>query len=519
MAGNKSSVYIDLSFISSTGGEQDVGSEFTVSPPDNIGAVSVPIESFFTDKVDTDLNYLTELVFVPDTEYYDNILTEYRLSSTVISGEHNIHTSVDIGNTISGLYDVYNDFTSDYLKEVYRNIFCSVVGGNELEYTEAILSEVWFWPSFSGIQDYIINYTNFTGDYTTISGLPIPHKDFAFPINASINFNDTLVGNSNTLVSLFFQGWVRFPFVLDFFACDHSIINGPTIEYLSTPNGNVSPLYSDLLSSDCKTEYIISDLYCSLVDFAEIDSEVTVISGCVTDLNCEIKSTDVSCLGFINSDIKLHPIKISKLSIECDSYINSNDYFYVDVTDDTCKVSVSGTYMEINGVRVDTNISGIEDGYRLIFYINNNLDMFDGETEVHVHGENELGDFVDSYNYLTFGYMIEYINSPDGFGEYSYNSRVSVRVTAEDMMSCPSDCTYGYNFYTGDLASRDLSSSIVGRYFDKDGADDLAASIYPVSTAYFYGKEFEVVLTAKDFSGNEMEPFIFRYKIQDKPKN
>jgi hypothetical protein len=45
----------------------------------------------------------------------------------------------------------------------------------------------------------------------------------------------------------------------------------------------------------------------------------------------------------------------------------------------------------------------------------------------------------------------------------------------------------------------------------------LPAKIYPHSTAYFYGKEFRVVVKAKDFAGNEMVPLVSSYKIEDKP--
>jgi hypothetical protein len=45
----------------------------------------------------------------------------------------------------------------------------------------------------------------------------------------------------------------------------------------------------------------------------------------------------------------------------------------------------------------------------------------------------------------------------------------------------------------------------------------MQAIIYPHSTAYFYGKEFKVVVKAKDFAGNQMEPLILNYRIEDKP--
>jgi hypothetical protein len=45
---------------------------------------------------------------------------------------------------------------------------------------------------------------------------------------------------------------------------------------------------------------------------------------------------------------------------------------------------------------------------------------------------------------------------------------------------------------------------------------DLLGQIKPLSTAYFYNKKFKLVVTAKDFNGNEMEPLILNYTIEDK---
>jgi len=46
----------------------------------------------------------------------------------------------------------------------------------------------------------------------------------------------------------------------------------------------------------------------------------------------------------------------------------------------------------------------------------------------------------------------------------------------------------------------------------------LGASISPQSTAFFYGKTFRVVLNARDFAGNRMEPYEFEFKIEDAPE-
>ena len=52
-----------------------------------------------------------------------------------------------------------------------------------------------------------------------------------------------------------------------------------------------------------------------------------------------------------------------------------------------------------------------------------------------------------------------------------------------------------------------------------DGNKDLGASIYPWTTAYFYDKVFRMELTVKDFSGNEMKPFVLVFKVENLDDN
>lgn len=94
---------------------------------------------------------------------------------------------------------------------------------------------------------------------------------------------------------------------------------------------------------------------------------------------------------------------------------------------------------------------------------------------------------------------------------FEYDESVDVRISAENNVSCPRTATYAYIFDTRHLDNRELSASIAG----VDNSVYLSASITADSTAFFYNKVFNIVIEAKDFSGNEMEPFTFQFKIQD----
>jgi hypothetical protein len=102
--------------------------------------------------------------------------------------------------------------------------------------------------------------------------------------------------------------------------------------------------------------------------------------------------------------------------------------------------------------------------------------------------------------------------------DYGFGNKIIVRVTAENYASCPKISSLAWDFDSREQFNNDLGASIVGRFQAYDYGD-MPAEIYPKSTAYFYGKEFRIVLNVKDFAGNKMEPLILSYRIEDKPEN
>jgi hypothetical protein len=134
------------------------------------------------------------------------------------------------------------------------------------------------------------------------------------------------------------------------------------------------------------------------------------------------------------------------------------------------------------------------------------------------YGSNDNGDTASHAFYLTYGYVVEYVNRPQGGWDLGYDSSVVVRASAENMASCPIKNAEAFWFETESRPNKHLGARIVGipttEFTDVRG---LSATIYPQSTAFFYGKKYTVVLRAKDFAGNEMEPFEFEFKIEDEP--
>jgi len=94
---------------------------------------------------------------------------------------------------------------------------------------------------------------------------------------------------------------------------------------------------------------------------------------------------------------------------------------------------------------------------------------------------------------------------------FNHNEEIIVRVAAENLASCPKETTYAYTLETRPMFHVGLGATINA----VDSAKMLPASIVADSTAFVYNKVYTIVITAKDFSGNEMEPYEFEFKIEE----
>jgi hypothetical protein len=364
-------------------------------------------------------------------------------------------------------------------------------------------------------EDRIVNYTNFSGDIT-VSGIPIPLHESSFSYTVEygdVYFEDKL-GAINRIVDISFAGWVDFPVKSDIYSCYEGYQDGYELDVTSI-SGSLLPHYTDIYSSILKVKHIESDLYCALLDYSFIGSDIQTIDGRIYYYDIEIFSA-ADKRAPVTLDIDLFSIKIHNFSLDEGEYTTASGFISVDVVDDTCPISVSGTYFKVNGIQVPTSLEPIYDGYRLTYDPVDDFISISGPTVFTVHAENECGKIVEKDYYLTFGYIVSYENSILNEIDYGYYHKVAVRVTAENYATCPRVSSLAWEFESRSMANVDLSASITGRFHAWDDKT-LPARIYPQSTAYFYGKQFRVVVTAKDFSGNEMEPFVLVYKIEDKP--
>lgn len=213
-------------------------------------------------------------------------------------------------------------------------------------------------------------------------------------------------------------------------------------------------------------------------------------------------------------------LNIRNFSLDVDQYTTASGKICVDLVDYDLKINTtSGTYFMADGTVVSgtftpITVSGVTtsgSAYRMCYDPINDFDSLIGPTKFTAHVTNSVGTVLEKDYYLTYGYKVEFDNEDRKYIDFGYQKKVIVRAVAENLASCTKESGYAYWFETKTQPHNDLSCSIRGTYID-----GLPASIYPQSTTYFYGKTYELKVTARDFAGNEMEPFILVYTIENK---
>ena len=107
------------------------------------------------------------------------------------------------------------------------------------------------------------------------------------------------------------------------------------------------------------------------------------------------------------------------------------------------------------------------------------------------------------------GYKLKWQN--DRSQPFELGERVYVYSSAENKAYKKSECTTGYYFTIKNLKIADL-----GAFVDtKREKDDLPAFVNVLSPAFEYGKTLTVVLNAADYAGNQMEPFVFTFTVEE----
>jgi len=520
MPDSTNNIWIDSTFYDPERTYDDTDVRYTTLIADNIGRYLTPVIYSPSEGINNFSNVQSVSTFQTISgSTLSNVAITYSTASGVVYYDGDLQSSLLL-YPIS--FDVNSNITSMYLTG-YSAISGAIdmrnnyISGNNYSIIHNIPAYFMNNPSLSGIKNFFSNYTNYTGS-NEIDDSPIPsYSGSKNVINVYRNIFDTFYSSSvNNIVDISFAGWVDFPFLIS--CCSSSGIYSPEIYFeIESILGVVTNIETENYSCDCSNNYYISSVYSSITDIMNLPYEATVISGAVSPFTTTMYSSMPLNRG-ITMNIDLLSLKISNFSIPVGSYITASGIISVDVTDDEYDVSTIDTYIKIDNVIVPTTLSVIPDGYRLTHDSSEDFSSMSGPSVITVHATNTNGISIDEDFYVTFGYIVEYNNSK-GFAEaidYGFDNRVAVRITVEDYSNCPTQSSVAWEFDSKGMFNSDIGASINGRLYGLEQGN-MPASIYPLSTAYFYGKEVRIAVTAKDFAGNEMEPLVLSYRIEDKP--
>ena len=508
-------IYIDSTFTSVDEGYTSVDSEVKFVVDDNIGIYGIPVvyqtTTSLISEVDLDVEYVANYTTISGA---DNVPLSFFRGTPSDFGVVPSIVDYSIGDAVSGTLDNhiiyfigYNTVSGALNKKI------TYIAGEYYTTFKNYLIELTCDSVINGSTDYWQSYMNYSGNVSE-EGDPLPTLSGYRNLITEYNVDSQDTGGITSNIAITFAGWVNFPFIADIFAVDMNVSSAYPFD-AETISGCVTPIYSDIYSAQLTTSGIEVDIYCVSVDMSILSVETETIKGRVGYLTQEVYSTAVGLPG-ITCDIDLYPLKITNFSLDIGEYTTASGYISVDVLDDVYGITTSGTYFKVDGEIVPVTFSGIENGYRMFYDPIDDFSSLNGPTIFTARAENSNGDTLEEDFYLTFGYLVEYVNYKRIGQDYGYNTKVTVRVTAENYASCPKLSSDGHRFITEQRKNVDLGASIIGM-FHADDVSDLSAEIYPQSTAYFYGKTFEVVINAKDFAGNVTPSFILTYKIEDGP--
>lgn len=507
-------IYVDTSFFAGISGSKSAYIANLFKEADSLGERFMPVKVNFPSPSYSSKNVYFDLTIPNSGTLYiedKSVPVDFQrsvLSDTVLTSLVEYSGPLVI---VSGTSDYNVDYRAaeSSAESVVYNLVDVTVGIPDVLYIVHPVEYVVQSQETTNV-NYEIKYTITTPNLTTTDLNAV----FSSSVESALSS-----GTQNPYVDLTLAGYVFYHnnFIT---TCGSPATNHYNFE-TTISSGGLDYINFDLLAGVSGTKYIGSDLLCGLVDYTHIGSEATVITGGLGWVESEILSTLVSENSY-SFDVSLYPLKISELYGEAspgfifqpESYMYADGKIYVEITDDVYNVTTSGCYWVIDGTVISGTFTPITDGYKMYYDPVDDFESLLGSTEFLVHAENDHGDYLEKAFYLTSGYIVEYDNIDQNYGA---NQKVVVRMLAENNASCPVYDGFAYTFETAQDNFTDLPATIRGLPVD---SSDLSASISPKTDLLFlYGKTFRVEVRAKDFSGNEMEPYIFEFRIEDDPNS
>jgi hypothetical protein len=518
-----SNIFIDWSYLATQSGSRDTVQEYVAGNPDSIGEVNLlsnytvvagtnsiliyPVEIFTTSSGTTISGYLSTAVTLTLTS-----------SGTMASGIMTCLVDYSTPFTISGTKTFIDTNFSYFRKDTktsgiqyvpsewiagldYRTFTSTPLAYKTVDYIDVLIDLETLYTA--------ANYHDPSDpeSHPVISG--------TLPVTTIFTLNDLDLGSVNALNDITFAGYVfKFkPYDLSYYI--HVSTGDPvTSDAYNFESENVNgALDAILFNSICGVSGTQYGVYFEPSCGLELEPWIYFVSEAIDGRvrwNCFNQICGLERIGTgFGFDIDLFSLKILDLSLGIGDFSYADGTVCVDVVDDVYGVATSGTYFIVDGVVASGIFTSITDGYRMCYDPTDNFASLVGATELRVHATNNNGQVIEKAFYLTSGYIVEYDSQSD------YGDVVTVKLTAEDFASCPALGGSAYWFQVSPRYTSDLGASI--DVLPQEHTD-LPATLTPdTQLVYFYSKIFRVELKVKDYAGNEMPPYVFEFRIEDKP--
>jgi len=455
------------------------------------------IPTLFSTHQDHSADYETPAVFVTGNVISGvaaDVMGEIICSD--ISNEH----SDNIVEFVA--YTVQLDCSDAYIESTTISAM-GIVNDIRSSYDVNYLSESFISINDSLFSAEVDSHTDFINSDLFIPGESIIYIDDT-PMSLRVTIG-TLESARDTVATVDFSSVTYFKIDSSIY-CTGSVDTLNVITDLLQGTGRVTLIDSDLFAASKRIYLLECDVMLSDMLKYYLTSDLALASGSAVDVSSDIFNSDCS-IKTLGTEIKTRSLFVVDFFLGKFDFIDADSPGYVDIIDFLYPVVESSIMITIDGVQQSlVGIESIGDIKRIHFNPDNNFFSV-GEIIISVYAESSIGEVLDHSFVLLYGYNV----TPDSVIPILPNSTVVVRGQASNLTFCPHKEAISYYFTTADYNSFNLNMSII-----PTSPIDLPVSIYPQSTAFFYGKTYVVTVSGiKDFSGNEMMPFSYSFTIEN----
>ncbi len=417
---------------------------------------------------------------------------------TLSSGTLEMDVEAPMSPTNSGIIDVSTSYISASGTLYANDVFTELI----------TVSDTGYYGADDVIDDFIISDTL----YTEVSKVPVV---YGAPNLFTYRDDDVSVNFKIYIGSVKYTNDVSVDVTLaasKYFWCDTDVFStaqevasiGGDVE---TDLGRVTGIHTDLVGCSTSISGIYSDLFSSALASNGYDTDVEIAPGTVRPIDLNVFST-ASGVGNILCDTRTWSLYFGDFFLDVLEFTAaSGTSAWVDIIDYSYPIDTSNSYFLVDGQQVSVTFSGISNGQRMFYDPPN--DFYGVDTIAYTaHAQNTMGDVRDQSYYLLFGYDVRF----KGYEDWGLENQIDMWTKATNVVLCPNTSTDGFYFSTTRPSFSDLGVSISPRGLVKD----LGATICPQNPFFFYGKTYSITVSGvKDFQGNEMEPRIYTFTIED----